>query len=92
MPGVTYLRLDGSVVSTARHAIVTKFNSDPTIDVLLLTTQVGGLGLNLTGADTVIFVDHDWSPMKVRQSIQYFRFSLLLQFHYVTLLALLLYG
>ncbi|KAI5728429.1 hypothetical protein M8J77_016112 [Diaphorina citri] len=69
MPGVTYLRLDGSVVSTARHAIVTKFNSDPTIDVLLLTTQVGGLGLNLTGADTVIFVDHDWSPMKDLQAM-----------------------
>ena len=33
------------------------------IDVLLLTTKVGGLGLNLTGADTVIFVEHDWNPM-----------------------------
>jgi TATA-binding protein-associated factor len=32
--------------------------------VLLLTTQVGGLGLNLTGADTVIFAEHDWNPMK----------------------------
>ena len=30
-----------------------QFNSDPTIGVLLLTTHVGGLGLNLTGADTV---------------------------------------
>ena len=33
-------------------------------DVLLLTTTVGGLGLNLTGADTVVFVEHDWNPMK----------------------------
>lgn len=41
-----------------------RFNNDPSIDVLLLTTQVGGLGLNLTGADTVIFVEHDWNPMK----------------------------
>ena len=32
--------------------------------MLLLTTHVGGLGLNLTGADTVIFVEHDWNPMK----------------------------
>jgi len=39
---------------------VTKFNKDPTIDVLLLTTAVGGVGLNLTGADTVVFVEHDW--------------------------------
>jgi len=41
-----------------------RFNSDPSIDVLLLTTHVGGLGLNLTGADTVIFIEHDWNPMK----------------------------
>jgi len=41
-----------------------RFNSDPSIDVLLLTTHVGGLGLNLTGADTVIFFEHDWNPMK----------------------------
>lgn len=41
-----------------------RFNNDPSIDILLLTTHVGGLGLNLTGADTVIFVEHDWNPMK----------------------------
>lgn len=53
MPTVTYLRLDGSVPPGSRHSVVARFNSDPSIDVLLLTTQVGGLGLNLTGADTV---------------------------------------
>ena len=37
--------------------------------MLLLTTQVGGLGLNLTGADTVIFVEHDWNPMKDLQAM-----------------------
>ncbi|XP_063696221.1 TATA-binding protein-associated factor 172 [Culicoides brevitarsis] len=69
LPSVTYLRLDGSVPANLRHSIVTKFNSDPSIDVLLLTTQVGGLGLNLTGADTVIFVEHDWNPMKDLQAM-----------------------
>lgn len=34
-----------------------------------MTTSVGGLGLNLTGADTVIFVEHDWNPMKDLQAI-----------------------
>uniref|UniRef100_F6SWL4 TATA-binding protein-associated factor 172 n=1 Tax=Ciona intestinalis TaxID=7719 RepID=F6SWL4_CIOIN len=63
MPGVTYLRLDGGVPSNQRYSIVSKFNNDPSIDLLLLTTKVGGLGLNLTGADTVIFVEHDWNPM-----------------------------
>jgi len=69
LPTVTYLRLDGSVPATQRHSIVARFNADPSIDVLLLTTQVGGLGLNLTGADTVIFVEHDWNPMKDLQAM-----------------------
>lgn len=53
----------------ARQGVVKRFNEDPSIDVLLLTTQVGGLGLNLTGADTVIFVEHDWNPMKDLQAM-----------------------
>ncbi|EDS39763.1 TATA-binding protein-associated factor 172 [Culex quinquefasciatus] len=69
LPAVSYLRLDGGVPPSSRHQIVTKFNGDPSIDVLLLTTQVGGLGLNLTGADTVIFVEHDWNPMKDLQAM-----------------------
>lgn len=47
-----------------RFSVVQRFNSDPTIDVLLLTTSVGGLGLNLTSADTVVFLEHDWNPSK----------------------------
>ncbi|KAJ1965072.1 TATA-binding protein-associated factor mot1 [Dipsacomyces acuminosporus] len=62
MPSVTYMRVDGTVEARRRQEIVTRFNSDPSIDVLLLTTHVGGLGLNLTGADTVIFVEHDYNP------------------------------
>jgi TATA-binding protein-associated factor len=69
LPKVSYLRLDGSVPAASRHAIVSKFNSDPSIDLLLLSTSVGGLGPNLTGADTVIFVKHDWNPMKDLQAM-----------------------
>ncbi|OMJ07228.1 TATA-binding protein-associated factor [Smittium culicis] len=69
MPSVSYLRLDGTVDARNRQAMVNKFNSDPSIDVLLLTTHVGGLGLNLTGADTVIFVEHDWNPMMDLQAM-----------------------
>lgn len=36
---------------------------------MFTTPQVGGLGLNLTGADTVIFVEHDWNPMKDLQAM-----------------------
>lgn len=69
MPSVTYMRLDGRTDPRDRQAIVRKFNEDPSIDVLLLTTKVGGLGLNLTGADTVIFVEHDWNPMNDLQAM-----------------------
>jgi TATA-binding protein-associated factor len=69
MPSITYMRLDGNTDATKRHAVVQTFNSDPSIDCLLLTTHVGGLGLTLTGADTVIFVEHDWNPMKDLQAM-----------------------
>uniref|UniRef100_A0A1D1XEI5 TATA-binding protein-associated factor 172 n=1 Tax=Anthurium amnicola TaxID=1678845 RepID=A0A1D1XEI5_9ARAE len=69
MKNVTYLRLDGSVEPEKRFDIVKAFNSDPTIDALLLTTHVGGLGLNLTSADTLVFMEHDWNPMKDHQAM-----------------------
>lgn len=69
LPTLKYMRMDGSTDPRKRHAVVQTFNADPRIDVLLLTTSVGGLGLNLTGADTVIFVDHDWNPMKDLQAM-----------------------
>ncbi|XP_050224849.1 TATA-binding protein-associated factor BTAF1 isoform X2 [Mercurialis annua] len=69
MKNVTYLRLDGSVETDKRFDIVKAFNSDPTIDALLLTTHVGGLGLNLTSADTLIFMEHDWNPMRDHQAM-----------------------
>lgn len=69
LPSVQFLRLDGSVEANKRQNIVNQFNTDPSYDVLLLTTSVGGLGLNLTGADTVIFVEHDWNPQKDLQAM-----------------------
>ncbi|CCD25091.1 DNA-binding ATPase NDAI_0E02740 [Naumovozyma dairenensis CBS 421] len=69
MPSVTYMRLDGSIDPRDRQKVVRKFNEDPSIDCLLLTTKVGGLGLNLTGADTVIFIEHDWNPMNDLQAM-----------------------
>jgi len=69
LPNVSYLRMDGSTPPADRVPLVNKFNSDPSFDLLLLTTSVGGLGLNLTGADTVIFVEHDWNPSKDLQAM-----------------------
>jgi TATA-binding protein-associated factor len=69
LQNLSFMRLDGSVPSHDRFAVQQKFNSDVTIDLLLLQTSVGGLGLNLTGADTVIFVEHDWNPSKDLQAL-----------------------
>ena len=69
MDNVSYLRLDGTVPASERYNVTHRFNNDPSIDILLLTTQIGGLGLNLTGADTVIFVEHDWNPQKDLQAM-----------------------
>jgi len=66
---VSHLRIDGDVDAVERFNVVQKFNADPTIDVMLLTTSVGGLGLNLTTADTVIFMEHDWNPQKDLQAM-----------------------
>ena len=69
MDNVSYLRLDSSLSAIDRFNTVNLFNTDPSIDLLLLTTHIGGLGLNLTGADTVIFVEHDWNPSKDLQAM-----------------------
>jgi chromatin-remodeling ATPase INO80 len=37
--------------------------------VFLLSTRAGGLGINLTAADTVIFYDHDWNPSNDSQAM-----------------------
>lgn len=65
--GVSYLRLDGDVSPAKRSDVVHQFNTDPTVDVMLLTTAAGCHGLNLTTANVVVFLEHDWNPMKDMQ-------------------------
>ena len=58
------LRLDGSTPAEEREKRMYKFNApDSPYFVFLLSTRAGGLGLNLTAADTVIIFDSDWNPM-----------------------------
>ena len=57
-----YCRLDGSTKLEDRRDTVHDFQTRPDIFVFLLSTRAGGLGINLTSADTVIFYDSDWNP------------------------------
>jgi E1A-binding protein p400 len=60
--GHTYLRLDGTTKIEQRQALMERFNADKRIFCFILSTRSGGIGVNLTGADTVIFYDSDWNP------------------------------
>ena len=60
--GHSYLRLDGSTKPNQRQLLMTRFNADPKYFCFILATRAGGVGINLTGADTVIFYDSDWNP------------------------------
>ncbi|RHZ81810.1 hypothetical protein Glove_117g574 [Diversispora epigaea] len=65
--GHRYLRLDGATKVEQRQMLTERFNHDPKILVFILSTRSGGLGINLTGADSVIFYDSDWNPCMDRQ-------------------------
>ncbi|XP_016960527.1 chromatin-remodeling ATPase INO80 [Drosophila biarmipes] len=64
-----YMRLDGSSKISARRDMVADFQTRADIFVFLLSTRAGGLGINLTAADTVIFYDSDWNPTVDQQAM-----------------------
>lgn len=67
MHGHRYLRLDGATKVEQRQMMTEHFNNDKRILCFILSTRSGGLGINLTGADTVIFYDSDWNPSMDKQ-------------------------
>ena len=66
--GFTYVRLDGSTKVELRQQIVDKFNNDKKVFCFISSTRSGGIGLNLTGADSIIFYDTDWNPAMDKQA------------------------
>ena len=58
-------RLDGNIKGADRQAAIDRFTHAESMNeafVFLLCTRAGGVGINLTAADTVIIFDSDWNP------------------------------
>ena len=71
--GHIYRRMDGLTPVKQRMALMDEFNASSEIFVFILTTKVGGLGTNLTGADRVIIFDPDWNPSTDMQVCLYLK-------------------
>lgn len=65
--GISHFYLDGQTPSEERVKLCNRFN-DGERDVFLISLKAGGTGLNLTGADTVIFYDSWWNPAVEEQA------------------------
>ena len=63
------MRLDGSTKIADRRDLVNDWQGNDEIFVFLLSTRAGGLGINFTAADTVIFYDSDWNPTVDQQAM-----------------------
>jgi SWI/SNF-related matrix-associated actin-dependent regulator 1 of chromatin subfamily A len=60
--GYRFLRLDGQTNIQTRQQLIDQFTTDTKIPVFLLSTRAGGMGINLTAADTCILHDLDFNP------------------------------
>ncbi|KAK7934276.1 hypothetical protein WMY93_005172 [Mugilogobius chulae] len=67
--GLDYSRLDGNTKSKERVHIVKEFNSSSHINICLVSTMAGGLGLNFVGANVVVLFDPTWNPANDLQAI-----------------------
>ena len=54
---IRFLRLDGTLSQAARAEVLRKFSSEKTARVLLLSLRAGGVGLNLTAAQTLYMLE-----------------------------------
>ena len=66
--GYKYLRLDGSTPVQERQLLIDQYNENPDIFIFILSTRAGGLGINLTAANTVILHDLDFNPYNDKQA------------------------
>ncbi|CAI9109537.1 OLC1v1009372C1 [Oldenlandia corymbosa var. corymbosa] len=67
--GLKYRRLDGTMSLNARDIAVKEFNTNPEVDVMLMSLKAGNLGLNMVAATHVILLDPWWNPTTKDQAV-----------------------
>ena len=65
---VVAFHLLSSLLQICRQYLIDKFNTDSSIFLFILSTKAGGLGINLTAANTVILHDIDFNPYNDKQA------------------------
>ncbi|GAB5362765.1 hypothetical protein AAMO2058_000826500 [Amorphochlora amoebiformis] len=66
--GLSYGRIDGSTAIRSRQPLIDRFNTDSSMDAMLLTTKAAGIGVSLTGANRVVLYDPHWNPSNDNQA------------------------
>lgn len=68
--GIVHARLDGTMDNELRPAMIADFNREGSaLNVFLISTRAGGVGINLQSADTVILAESDWNPQADLQAV-----------------------
>ncbi|KAK3324270.1 SNF2 family N-terminal domain-containing protein [Cercophora scortea] len=67
--GITHTRLDGKMSRAARTAAMDAFRDDPSVQVILVSIMAGGMGLNLTTANSVYVMEPQFNPAAEAQAV-----------------------
>ncbi|KAI5792198.1 SNF2 family N-terminal domain-containing protein [Pyronema domesticum] len=67
---ISFVRLDGSMSRPSRSRSLNLFSNDPSIEVILVSLQAGGVGLNLTAASRVYVMEPGWNPAAEQQAVE----------------------
>ena len=68
LKGYSFVRLDGNTQEADRQKLVDDFNSLGGVEIFIISTKAGGVGLNLVAANKVIIFDPNWNPAHDQQA------------------------